>query len=87
MELDFLLMIKKFEELRKVRKEKIAIKKELERKLPQVQKAIMILEQEFPKIPKHEQPQTPEQKEMHGLDQEIDEVRHKLIALQAAIAE
>jgi hypothetical protein len=86
-ELSFLLVVKKFEELRKLITMRELLKKELRTKIGQAHKSLLSLEEELPSI-HEEQPLIPKKKSKHPevptLEQEIAEVKAKIAVLQDA---
>ncbi len=85
LELDFLLMVKKFEEFKQIRKQKRAIKQELFRRVNKLKKMLIKLDEELPEVPNHE-PQKPAQDTTDPtLDSEIENIRQKLEILDSEI--
>lgn len=84
LELESLLMSKKFEELAKLRKEKIITKTELVKKILPVKKALVNFSNQLPEIAKNiEKNQEPKAKKPEEtLDAQINEIKEKLMKLQ-----
>ena len=83
-ELSFLLMVKKFEELRKIRRQRTALKKDLRVKISQAVKALSNIEKNLPRVAKEKEKKEDlkENKSKPSLEQEIEEVKSKLGSLQ-----
>lgn len=85
-ELSFLLVVKKFEELQKLRKLRIEMKKELKLKMSQALKYLADLENNLPDIgsehPAEEKEQVQRTNKNPALEQEIANLKAKIEVLQ-----
>jgi hypothetical protein len=84
LELDFLLMVKKFEEFKQIRKQKRAISQELFRRVNKLKKVLNKLDEDLPEVPDHD-PKPAQDTTDPTLDSEIESIRQKLEVLEDEI--
>jgi len=85
LELDFLLMVKKFEEFKQIRKQKRALRQELFRRVNKLRKILTKLDEELPEVPNHDPVKPAEDTTDPTLDSEIENIRQKLEILEDKI--
>ena len=85
LELDFLLMVKKFEEFKQIRKQKRALTQELFRRINKLKKLLIKLDEELPEVPNHEPIPPAQDTTDPTLDSEIETIRQKLEVLEDEI--